>query len=331
MPYAVSYTRITGLGMPLLIITNAMSNLARADGSPKYSMACMLVGAVINTILDPICIFLLNWGVAGAAWATVAGQFVSFLMAVRYARHFHRIQLQRRHFRLRPDTCLQTVSLGLSASLNQLAITFVQIVLNNSLTYYGSMSPYGKEIPLAACGIVMKVNAIMLAVIIGINQGSQPIIGFNYGARQFRRVRDIYRLSITYNLAVSVTAFLLFQLFPAQIVGLFGDSGNALYMEFAVKFMRIFLFMACVNGVQMFSSSFFSAIGKPIRGAVLSLTRQVIFLVPLLLLLPLVFPVPIDGILFAGPIADGAAFLTSVLLVRHEMARIRQQELAQTQ
>ena len=114
-------------------------------------------------------------------------------------------------------------------------------------------------------------------------------------------------------------------------MGLFGDSGNALYMEFAVKFMRIFLFMACVNGVQMFSSSFFSAIGKPIRGAVLSLTRQVIFLVPLLLLLPLVFPVPIDGILFAGPIADGAAFLTSVLLVRHEMARIRQQELAQTQ
>ena len=329
MPYAVSYTRITGLGMPLLIITNAMSNLARADGSPKYSMACMLVGAVINTILDPICIFLLHWG--GAPGATVAGQFVSFLMAVRYARHFHRIQLQKRHFRLRPDTCLQAVSLGLSASLNQLAITFVQIVLNNSLTYYGSMSPYGKEIPLAACGIVMKVNAIMLAVIIGINQGSQPIIGFNYGARQFRRVRDIYRLSITYNLAVSVTAFLLFQLFPAQIVGLFGDSGNALYMEFAVKFMRIFLFMACVNGVQMFSSSFFSAIGKPIRGAVLSLTRQVIFLVPLLLLLPLVFPVPIDGILFAGPIADGAAFLTSVLLVRHEMARIRQQELAQTQ
>ena len=174
----------------------------------------------------------------------------------------HRIQLQRRHFRLRPDACLQAVSLGLSASLNQLAITFVQIVLNNSLTYYGSMSPYGKEIPLAACGIVMKVNAIMLAVIIGINQGSQPIIGFNYGARQFRRVRDIYRLSITYNLAVSVTAFLLFQLFPAPDCGPVRDSGNALYMEFAVKFMRIFLFMACVNGVQMFSSSFFSAIAS---------------------------------------------------------------------
>ena len=202
----------------------------------------------------------------------------------------------------------------------------MQIVLNNSLTYYGAMSPYGREIPLAACGIVMKVNAIMLAVIIGINQGSQPIIGFNYGARQFARVRGIYRLSITCNLAVSITAFLLFQLFPAQIVGLFGDSANLLYMEFAVKFMRIFLFMACVNGVQMFSSSFFSAIGKPVRGAVLSLTRQVLFLVPLLLLLPLVFPTPIDGILFAGPVADGAAFLTSVLMVRHEMGRIRRLE-----
>lgn len=320
MPYAVSYTRITGLGMPLLIITNAMSNLARADGSPKYSMACMLVGAVINTILDPICIFLLNWGVAGAAWATVAGQFVSFLMAVRYARHFHRIQLQRRHFRLRPDTCLQAVSLGLSASLNQLAITFVQIVLNNSLTYYGSMSPYGKEIPLAACGIVMKVNAIMLAVIIGINQGSQPIIGFNYGAGQYDRVKKTYKLAILYNFIVSCIGFILFQGFPRQIISLFGD-GDAAYFTFAIHFMRTFLFMVIVNGVQLLSSNFFAAIGKPVKGLLLSMTRQVFFLIPLVLILPLFMG--IDGVLYAGPVADGIAFVVSVLLIMREMKKMK--------
>lgn len=323
MPYAVSYTRITGLGMPLLIITNAMSNLARADGSPKYSMACMLVGAVINTILDPICIFLLNWGVAGAAWATVAGQFVSFLMAVRYARHFHRIQLQRRHFRLRPDTCLQTVSLGLSASLNQLAITFVQIVLNNSLTFYGAQSEYGSSIPLAACGIVIKTNAILIAVLVGISQGSQPIVGFNYGAKQYDRVRGTYKLAISCNLVVSAIGFVMFQFFPRQIISVFG-TGDALYFEFAVRFMRIFLFMVLVNGVQLISSNFFAAIGKPIKGVILSLTRQVFFLVPLLLILPLFFG--IDGILFAGPIADSVAFVTTIVLISRELNHIRQLE-----
>lgn len=321
MPYAVAYTRITALGMPLLIVTNAMSNLARADGSPKYSMTCMLVGAVINTILDPIFIFVLHQGVAGAALATVIGQFFSFLLAVRYAFHFQHIDLRREHLRLSLDESLQTASLGMSSSLNQVALTFVQIVINNSLIYYGAGSVYGTNIPLAACGIVMKTNALLLAVVIGISQGSQPIIGFNYGARQYGRVRGIYRLAIGCNLAVSLVGFLLFQFCPRQIISIFG-SGDALYFEFAVRFMRIFLFMVLVNGVQMLSSSFFSAIGKPVKGLVLSMTRQVLFLIPLLLLLPALLG-GIDGILFAGPVADTMAFLTTVCLVSREMKRIR--------
>ena len=321
MPYAVAYTRITALGMPLLIVTNAMSNLARADGSPKYSMTCMLVGAVINTILDPIFIFVLHQGVAGAALATVIGQFFSFLLAVRYAFHFQHIDLRREHLRLSLGESLQTASLGMSSSLNQVALTFVQIVINNSLIYYGAGSVYGTNIPLAACGIVMKTNALLLAVVIGISQGSQPIIGFNYGARQYGRVRGIYRLAIGCNLAVSLVGFLLFQFCPRQIISIFG-SGDALYFEFAVRFMRIFLFMVLVNGVQMLSSSFFSAIGKPVKGLVLSMTRQVLFLIPLLLLLPALLG-GIEGILFAGPVADTMAFLTTVCLVSREMKRIR--------
>ena len=162
----------------------------------------------------------------------------------------------------------------MSSSLNQIAITFVQIVLNNSLTYYGSQSAYGSEIPLASCGIVMKTNAILLAVIIGISQGSQPIIGFNYGAKQYERVRAIYRLAITWNLVVSGAGFLLFQLFPRHIISIFG-TGEPLYFEFAIRFLRIFLFMVIINGVQLLSSNFFAAIGKPVKGVILSLTRQV--------------------------------------------------------
>ena len=219
--------------------------------------------------------------------------------------------------------CLTVAGLGMSSSLNQLAITLVQIVLNNSLTYYGALSVYGSEIPLASCGIVMKTNGILMAVIIGISQGSQPILGFNYGARQYQRVREVFKLAISCALAVSAAGFLMFQLFPGYIISVFG-SGDAQYMEFAVKFMRTFLFMVLINGVQMLSSSMFSAIGKPLKGALLSLTRQVFFVIPLILVLPLIFG--IDGVLYAGPVADGAAFLLSVFLVSREFRKMREME-----
>lgn len=316
MPYAISYTRITALGMPLLVVINAMSNLIRADGSPKYSMICMLVGAVVNTILDPIFIFVFHQGVAGAAYATVIGQVCSFVLALRYIKHFKSVELHKSDFRLDFQECIKTASLGMSNSLNQVAITFVQIVLNNSLTYYGAMSLYGKEIPLAACGIVMKTNAILLALIIGISQGSQPIIGFNYGAKKYKRVIQTYKLAITWNLIISLVGFILFQFAPKYIISIFG-TGEPLYFEFAVKFMRVFLFMVILNGVQLISSNFFAAIGKPIKGLVLSMTRQVIFLIPLLLILPLFMG--LDGIMFAGPVADFIAFITTFIMIMLEM------------
>lgn len=317
-PYARQYAGVTLVGMPFLIITNGMSNLIRADGSPRYSMACMVIGAVANTILDPIFIFVFHWGMFGAALATVLGQILSFAFAVRYLWHFKTIRLEKSCFRLKVSECLKTCSMGASSSVNQIAITLVQIILYNSLTFYGAKTAYGSDIPLAACGIVMKTNAIILAIVIGISQGVQPIIGFNYGARQYSRVREAYLLAIKWNMVVSAVGFCLLQCFPQQIISLFGD-GDKLYLEFAVLFMRIYLFMVLVNGVQLLSSSFFTAIGKAMKGALLALTRQVFFLIPLILVLPLGFG--IMGVLYAGPIADFAAFVLSVLLVSRELRR----------
>ncbi len=318
LPFAQQYAGVTLLGMPFLIITNGMSNLIRADGSPGYSMTCMLTGAAVNTILDPVFIFIFRWGIFGAALATILGQILSFMLAVRYLWHFKTIQFEKSSFRLELSEILKTFGMGISSSANQIAITFVQIILYNSLTHYGAETVYGTDIPLAACGIVMKTNAIILAVVVGISQGVQPVIGFNYGARQYGRVREAYLLAIKWNLAVSAAGLFLMQCFPKQIISLFGN-GDALYMEFAVLFMRIYLFMVLVNGVQLLSSSFFTAIGKAGKGALLALTRQVFFLIPLILILPLRFG--IMGVLFAGPAADFMAFILSVLLAGRELRK----------
>lgn len=322
LPFARQYSEIVLLGMPFLILTNGISNLIRADGSPKYSMVCMVAGAIVNTILDPIFIFGMDLGVFGAALATILGQFLSFLLAFRYLWHFRTVELTRSCFRLEPRDNLRTLYMGISSCVNQVAITLVQIVLNNSLSYYGARSIYGEDIPLAACGIVMKTNAILLSIIVGISQGVQPIIGFNFGAGKYDRVRQAYLLAIRWNFVVSAVGFCLFQFFPAPIISLFG-SGEPLYFEFAILFMRTFLFMVLVNGVQLLSSNFFTAIGKALRGLLLSLTRQVFFLIPLVLLLPLHFG--IFGVLLAGPIADFIAFVVSVFLVSREFKALERQ------
>lgn len=328
MPYAVQYSGITLIGMPFLIMTNGISNLIRADGRPKYSMICMVAGAIANTILDPIFIFVFDLGVFGAALATILGQILSFLLAVRYLWHFQTVTLDKSCFRLEPRENITTLYMGTSSCVNQIAITIVQIVLNHSLTYYGAHTIYGEDIPLAACGVVMKTNAILLSIIVGISQGVQPIIGYNYGAGKYTRLKKAYLLALKWNFCVSAVGFILFQFCPKLILSIFG-SGNALYEEFAVLFMRTFLLMVLVNGVQLLSSNLFTAIGKASKGLLLSLTRQVFFLIPLILVLPLKFG--LFGVLLAGPIADFIAFVASVLLVWREFKRMNRLEASQSQ
>ncbi len=328
--FAAEYTRITAVGMPFIVIMNGLSNISRADGSPMYSMTSMIIGAVVNTVLDYIFVMVLNLGVGGAAWATVIGQVVSAVYGLLYLRRIKRVKLEKKHFSLSFPQMGKTCLMGMSNGLTQLAITVLQVVINRSLVYYGGLSVYGQDIPLAASGIVMKINAIVLAVIIGIVQGMQPIVGFNYGAKKYDRVRSVYYLAIASELTITCIGLAVFQIFPRQVLSIFGSGENeALYFEFAVLFMRIFLLLLPLTGVQMISSNFFAAIGKPVRGALLSLTRQVFFLIPLILILPLFFG--IMGIMYASPAADVISFITVMIFIIREMRLMKKMEGAENE
>ncbi|MGN0203517.1 MAG: MATE family efflux transporter [Coprococcus sp.] len=314
--YAKEYVRITSIGFPFLILTAGGAHLVRADGSPRYSMMCNLTGAIINTILDPLFIFGFNMGMSGAALATILGQIASCFMVIRYLRKYKAGPLTMDHLRPRLQYAGYAMSLGIAQCLNQLAMMVVQIVMNNSLTYYGALSIYGEAIPLACSGIINKVSFIFFAVCIGIAQGMQPIASFNYGAKQYARVKQVIRLSMTVGLIICTIAFAMFQLFPRQIISLFG-SGSELYFDFAVRYFHIYLFFTFINNIQPMSSTFFSAIGKPGKGTFLALTRQIIFLLPLIVILPIFMG--IDGIMYAGPIADLTAAVIAAIMLFYEL------------
>ncbi|KIR01564.1 Multi antimicrobial extrusion protein (Na(+)/drug antiporter), MATE family of MDR efflux pump [Lachnospiraceae bacterium TWA4] len=275
LPYAMTYTRITSMGFPFLILSIGGGHLIRADGSPRFSMTCNLVGAITNTILDAIFILGLDMGMAGAALATILGQILSSCLVINYLRQYKTVNLTLKMFILTPKV-LKVISLGMTPFFNQLAMMVVQIALNNSMTFYGAASNYGSEIPLACSGIVSKVNMVLFSIIIGISQGLQPIASFNYGAKNYSRVKEVSLLAIKAGMVVSIFSFILFQVFPRQIIGLFG-GGSELYYQFAIRYFRIYLFFSCVNCLQPISSNFFTAIGKPLKGTFLALTRQALF------------------------------------------------------
>mgnify|MGYP002792653651 CR=1 FL=1 len=319
LPYAETYTRITAIGFPFLIANTAISKQILADGSPRYSMMSMLVGAVINTILDPILIFGFGMGMAGAALATITGQIISFSISLRYVFHFKNIRLTKDSFRLGGRYVKNIGALGASACFNQIAMTIVQIVMNNVLSYYGVKSMYGGEIPLACAGIITKVNMVFMAIIIGISQGTQPIVGFNYGAKKYGRVRKTYLLAVGAATVLSFVAFICFQVFPRQIISIFG-AGSELYFRFSERYFRIYMFLTVVNGIQPVTSNFFTSIGKSTLGIFMSLTRQILFLLPLIIIFPLIMG--IDGVMYAGPIADAAAAIVCGYFMIRELKEL---------
>lgn len=311
LDYAKTYTSITSLGFPVLIFTVGGSNLVRADGSPTYSMLCILSGCILNTILDPLFIFGFNMGIAGAAWATVIGQIVSAIMVAGYLRRFRTVKLSLKDLRPRLHFSGNIIKLGMSPFFNQISILFVQVVLNNLFVYYGARSEYGANIPLAATGIIMKVSMIFFSICIGIAQGLQPIVSFNYGAKNYARVREAFKWAAISSLAVSTGAFLLFQIFPRQIIGFFG-SGSDAYFTFAVIFFRTFLFSYFLDGIQPIAMNFFTSIGKAQKGILISLSRQIIFFIPLAIIFGMLWG--IHGVMYAAPVADAmAAFLSFAL------------------
>lgn len=323
--YACTYTRITSIGFPFLIVTIGGSNLIRADGSPKFSMLCNLVGAIVNTILDPLFIFVFHMGMAGAALATITGQILSFALVVLYLRGFKTLPLSLSDLKPNMACWARIAALGATPAFNQVAMMVVQIVMNNTLTYYGSNSVYGSDIPLACAGIISKVNMLFFSFVIGISQGLQPIVSFNFGAQKYDRVKDAYKKAVFAATAISIVAFLCFQFFPRQIIGIFG-SGSEEYLHFAERYFRIFLFFTFLNGIQPVSSNFFTSIGAPKKGIFLSLTRQIIFLLPLLLIFPYLFG--IDGVMYTAPIADLAAASVSIVMVVREFKIMTEQQKA---
>ena len=324
LPYAQDYTGITAFGIPFLILTTGGNHLIRADRSPTYSMTCMLTGAIINTILDPLFIFGFHWGIKGAAWATVIGQIVSGCLVIVYFVRFKKMGLTAEMLKPRGMYIKGILTLGMASCINQIAMAIVQIVLNNTLRYYGSLSVYGSDIPPACVGVIAKVNMVFMAICIGLAQGCQPIWGFNYGARKYNRVRQAYGYSVTACTIIATLFFVSFQLFPHQIVSIFG-SGSDLYFQFAERYLKIFMFMTFANGIQPMSSGFFTSIGKAKLGIIMSLTRQVLFLLPLIIIFSLVMG--IDGVMYAGPIADAAAFALAIVFARRELGKMRSAEI----
>ena len=313
LPYAKEYLSITALGFPFFMLSSGGSHLVRADGSPNYSMTCNLTGAFINTVLDPIFIFALDMGMKGAALATITGQIVGGIMVIRYVRMYKAGKITREHMVLKRMYGGYALTLGLAQLANHMSMMLVQIILNNSLTYYGALSVYGESIPLACAGIINKVGFMFFSICIGISQGMQPIVSFNYGAKQYDRVRKALKISLLAGTAVCTFAFLLFQIFPRQIIGLFGD-GSELYFAFAVKYFRIYMFCTFLNNIQPLASTYFTSIGMPKKGTILGITRQLLCLMPLIVVLPMFFG--IDGIMFAGPIADFLAACISLVLIK---------------
>ena len=321
LPYAMEYTKFTAFGFPFLLLSTGGGHLIRADGRPRITMLCNLVGAVLNTILDALFVFGLNLGMSGAALATIIGQIVSGALAIGYLMHGKTVTIRRENLRIKWENVTRIASLGMAPCSNQVAMMVVQIIMNQSLKHYGSHSIYGENIPIACAGIITKVNMIFMSFVIGLSQGLQPIASFNYGAGKKGRVKEAYIKAISIGAVLAVIAFFMFQFFPRQIISIFGD-GSELYYQFAIRYFHVFLFFTFVNFMQPITSNFFTAIGKPKVGSFLALTRQILFLLPLILLFPLFLE--IDGIMYAGPVADCLAAVVCFIMVYRELRNFNQ-------
>lgn len=320
LPYAHDYATVILIGTPFSVISIALSNMARTDGSPRLSMYSILIGAALNTILDPIYIFVFHWGVTGAAIATITSQLISTIVLVVYfARNGKSMRFRKEHMKLSGRVCRMTFMLGISSFVTQVVACVMQIVLNNTLVYYGNQSAVGGDVALSAMGIVMKVAMILASACIGIGVGAQPILGFNRGAKQPGRLKQTFVMAAWVSTAVVSVAWLLCQLFPEQILSLFG-SEDANFTAFAVKAMHIALMGIFFSGFQIVSTSYFQATGQPLKATILSMLRQLLLLIPAMLIMPLFFG--LDGVLFAFPIADAGSAIIVAFFVAYEMKKL---------
>ena len=314
--YAMEYSRITAYGIPFFLFSTGFNPLVRSDGRATFSMMAIIAGAVLNTVLDPIFIFVFQMGIAGAAWATVISQMVSALLLFAYIPKFRSVKFQWEDFIPHMKQVEAIAALGLTSFIFQISALIVQIVSNNLLKTYGAMSIYGSEIPIAVGGIVAKVFVIFIALIIGMTQGVQPIVGYNYGAKYYERVRQTIFLALKIGFGLSFVTWAVFEIFPLQIIQLFGN-GNDLYFEFGIRYMRYFMLFTLINGITILITTFFPAIGKAKTGAFLSLARQLLILLPVMLLMTYIFGV--EGMMFATPVSDVISLVLCLFFFKREL------------
>ncbi len=322
--YAIGYGRIIAIGLPFMMIGTTLNSIIRADGSPRYSMTSMVAGAILNIILDPIFIFVLKMGVEGAAIATILSQFLTFALNIIYIRKFKSITLSKENFKIKFSILKRVATLGISSFVTQMSFVFVVATENNLLAKYGLESKYGSEIPITVLGIVMKISQILNSIIIGIAAGSQPIFGYNYGARKFERVKETLKIVLGLSVVISTIAFILFQAIPDKLISIFG-SGDELYMDFACLAFKTYLLLCICNGIQIPAGIFFQAIGKSIKSVILSLSRQIVFLIPSMIILSGIFG--IMGVLYSGPVADGMAFILATTLLILEVKNLNKETM----
>ena len=319
LPYAKDYASILLIGVPFSVIGPCLSNMARTDGSPKLSMYGILIGAVLNTILDPIYIFVLHWGVKGAALATITSQIISAVVLFVYFCKFSHMRIHLKELKLDPAICKNTITLGASSGITQLVACVMQVTMNNSLVHYGNQSSVGGDVALSAMGIVMKIAMILASVCIGIGIGSQTIFGFNFGAGKYDRIKKLYKDSVLAATISILIGWTVCQTAPGLVVQLFG-GGNRQFVDFAEKCLRIYLGGIFCAGFQIISTNYFQATGQALKASVLSMLRQLLLLIPLILILPLFFG--LDGILFAGPVADISSAVIVLLFIIPEMKKL---------
>ncbi len=322
--YAIDYGRIIILGAPFMMIYSALSQLIRADGLPKYSMVLLVVGAILNIILDPIFIFTFDMGVKGGAIATVIGQIVSFVMAILYLRKVKSVKLEKESFKI-DKSITRTLGLGLSSFITQATVLALFVFMNNMMTKYGSLTKYGADIPLSVYGVISKINSLYISTILGISIGAQPIIGFNYGAGNYERVKETLRKVLTINLVVGLIFNIIFYLFPKEIVSIFianSDPNYKLFLEFAVVICHSFLLVMGLNFLEMTTSIVVQSLGNVKKATMVSFIRQIILFIPIACFMAIYLHKGIYGVLNAGPIADVITFFIAIVIFYSEYRKL---------
>lgn len=325
--YAKEYFFYITIGIPFYMFGQAMNPVIRADGNPKFAMISTLAGALINIILDPIFIFVFRWGMMGAAVATVIGQVVTAALSVWYLFHMHIIKPQKGDYRLNAHVCTRTLTLGITSFLSQISLVAAMAAINNMIRKYGALDEiFGQvqyaQIPMAVVGIVMKFFQIVISIVVGMAAGCIPIVGFNMGAGKKPRVRELFTKLLIAEAAVGAVAFILVEVFPHQLIALFGAANeSSFYTDFAVKAFRTYLCMiilACVNKACFI---FLQAMGKACESTLLSMIREVVFGVGFALLLPMFFG--LDGVLYSMPVSDILTFFIAVFLIANTYRQLK--------